>query len=92
MLIAVYLGMSFIVAIAAQNHRGRSGTPWFLLSLIVSPLIAGLLLLASKDRRTVSITVRGDDPRSPLGKTCPRCAEDVKLDAKVCRYCQHEFI
>ena len=24
-------------------------------------------------------------------KPCPDCAEDVKADARVCRYCRHEF-
>ncbi|MCB0128919.1 MAG: hypothetical protein KDE58_41925 [Caldilineaceae bacterium] len=24
-------------------------------------------------------------------KQCPRCAERVNIDAKVCRYCNHEF-
>ena len=26
-----------------------------------------------------------------LEKTCPRCAESVKVAAKVCRFCNHEF-
>ncbi len=25
-------------------------------------------------------------------KQCPRCAERVNIDAKVCRYCNHEFV
>lgn len=28
----------------------------------------------------------------PTTKTCPRCAEDVKFAAQVCRYCGHEFV
>jgi len=28
----------------------------------------------------------------PPSKKCPQCAEDVRRDAKVCRYCQHHFV
>ncbi|WP_164897686.1 zinc ribbon domain-containing protein [Mesorhizobium sp. M6A.T.Cr.TU.017.01.1.1] len=97
MLIAVYLGLAFIVGIAAQNYRGRRGTPWFLLSLIISPLLAGLLLLASKDKRpaAVAVTITTSEERVVNGpiyeKKCPECAEQVKVDAKICRFCRHEF-
>lgn len=99
MLIALYLALSFIVGLAAQNYRGRRGMPWFLLSLVASPVIGGLLLLASKDLRTahvaVTITAPVEAPRFTNGpifeKTCPQCAEQVKVDAKICRFCRHEF-
>jgi hypothetical protein len=45
LIIAFGLALSIIVGVAA-NTRGRSGFGWFLLSLIISPILAGLLVLA----------------------------------------------
>jgi hypothetical protein len=42
---------AIIVGVAA-NARGHNGLGWFVLSLIISPLIAGLLVLAMKRRDT----------------------------------------
>lgn len=42
---AFWLLLSAVVAVAA-NTRGRSALVWFVLALIVSPLIAGLLVCA----------------------------------------------
>lgn len=44
-IIFVYVALTIIVGVAA-NSRGRSGIGWFLLALLISPLIAGLLVLA----------------------------------------------
>jgi len=41
----LWIGIAVIVGVAA-NTRGRSGFGWFLLAVILSPLIAGLLVLA----------------------------------------------
>jgi hypothetical protein len=40
-----WIAFSIVVGIAASN-KGRSGFGWFLLSIVTSPLIAGLLVLA----------------------------------------------
>jgi hypothetical protein len=40
-----WLGLAIIVGVGA-NTRGRNGPGWFLLALIISPLLAALLLLA----------------------------------------------
>lgn len=49
-----FLGWFFLaiaVGVYASNHRGRSGFGWFLLSLLISPLVAFILVLVMKDRR-----------------------------------------
>lgn len=39
---------------------------------------------------TNAVPVRAE-AASSQSKTCPRCAEDVKAAARVCRFCGHEF-
>lgn len=53
------------------NRWGRSGLGWAILSFFISPLLSGVILLAIGRR----------------GQICPKCAEMVKVDAKVCRFC-----
>jgi hypothetical protein len=43
--VLIWLGFAVAVAIAA-NTRGRSGVGWFFLAALISPLIAGLIVLA----------------------------------------------
>ena len=45
MLLVGWLMLSGFVAVAA-NFRGRSGIGWFLISIIISPLLALILVLA----------------------------------------------
>jgi hypothetical protein len=52
MLIAVIWVTLAIIIGAAARARGRSGVGWFLLAVVLSPLIAGLLLIIFPDLRT----------------------------------------
>jgi hypothetical protein len=49
-LLLVYLVLAFVVGVGA-SARDRSGAGWFLVALIVSPLIAGILVLLLPNRR-----------------------------------------
>jgi hypothetical protein len=46
----VWILLSVVVGVGA-NTRGRNGFGWFLLSLVISPLLAGLFLLASPQQK-----------------------------------------
>jgi ABC-type transport system involved in cytochrome c biogenesis permease subunit len=53
-----WLGLSGAVA-AIASSRGRSAGGFFVLSIVISPLIAGIIAMAM----------------GPAGKKCPRCGE-----------------
>ena len=87
-IIVGWILLSFVVAVLASN-RGRTAFGWFFLSLLISPLIAGLLLLASKN-----LDAPGHAPSHaaalPSPEThvkCPDCAELVLREARVCKHC-----
>lgn len=63
MIILVLLWLILAIAIgAAAGQRGRSGAGWFLLAVIISPLIAGLLLVIFPDLKTRSLLEAASEP------------------------------
>ena len=78
-----WLLFSIAAGIYASN-RGRSGFGWFLLSMMLSPLLGLIFLAVSADLS------KADDVKSPSLRThvkCPSCAEFVLPEAKVCKHC-----
>lgn len=83
----LYVGFYFLfcgIAGAIASKKGRRAVTYFLLSILVTPLIGILLaLVARPDVRAIEQEriASGQDRR------CPFCAEVVKREAKVCRFC-----
>ncbi len=80
--------LAVIVGVAASG-RGRSGFGWFLLSLLLSPLI-GIVLVYVLPKKGIAAA-----PRDEAGQTitaeshvrCPDCRELVRKDARKCKHC-----
>jgi hypothetical protein len=74
--VLLYFGLAIVVGVAA-NTRGRSGFGWFLLALVISPLIAGLLVMAlPRAGMPISFT-----PEAVLKGIPCRRQEDGTIDA-----------
>lgn len=74
--------------VAGRKHRSILG--WFALSLLISPLLAGVLLaglsVADADPQAAAFAA-ADSPRPETHTRCPDCRELVRKDARKCKHC-----
>jgi hypothetical protein len=82
LIFAAILGV--IVGMIARS-KGRAFFPWWLYgTLIFIVAIVHVILIKPNE-------AHAEREALATGKKCPRCAEIVKEQARVCRFCGHEF-
>lgn len=79
--LVLWLIFSALVGVLGSTW-GRSGFLWFLIALVLSPLLGVIILLIAGRAN------KGDSKPTPKTHvTCPDCAELVRKEAKVCKHC-----
>lgn len=63
------------------SGKGQSGALFFLLAIVLSPLIGFIIALISSDKRESNAL------RSGVYRKCPLCAEIIKSEAIRCKHC-----
>lgn len=77
--VLLWLVLCFVVASVA-NSKGRSGFVWLLISLVLSPVLALVLVLVLKQQ----------GPNSKQ-RRCPECMEIVHRAALKCKHCHADL-
>lgn len=75
------IGWAFLAAIVGfmASAYNRSGFGYFLLALVLSPLIGLIVLLLAGKKK--------DGPTPETHVKCPDCRELVLRDARKCKHC-----
>jgi len=80
MWLVVWVGLAVLIGYY-YKQKGLNSVLGFLLSLFASPLIAFIVgALLSPESKVFGKL-----------KKCPQCAEFVKVEAKICRFCNYTF-
>jgi hypothetical protein len=89
LLIAVLIGL--LPAVIAQG-KGRSFVLWWIYGALLFIVALPHSLMMADQTPAPSGRVYRPAAKPPANlKRCPDCAEMVQADARICRFCRHEF-
>jgi len=83
-ILVTWLVLAILVGVYA-NGKGKSGFLYFILSVILSPLIGFVIAVVSGDNENELI-------KQGKKRKCPNCGELIRTEAKICKFCNSKII
>lgn len=76
----------------AAKRKNRDQVAWFWIGFIFNLFgLIAVLIIQPLERHTEEAGHGGAPTSSRKTKKCPDCAEEILLEARVCRFCGHKF-
>lgn len=85
--IVIYSIVCSVITSAVAESRGRDSTGWSYIGFLLG--VFGLILVLALPKDTVMMEKISIS--SGCMRKCPHCAELVKPEATICRYCNREL-
>lgn len=82
-IVVIWLALAVVAGVIAAN-KGRSGLGFFLLAVLLSPLIGVIAALVARPNTQ---KLEQEVLASGRSKKCLACAELIRADALLCKYC-----
>lgn len=90
----LFFWVAFSIAVGLfASTRGRGSGNWFVVSLLISPLLGFIFCALSSDltKEAEKKALLDAQPSLKTHVKCPKCAEFVRPEASVCIHCGGEL-